>query len=79
MRAKEAGRYLLRATNTGISAIVNENGRIIHTADPYINTIIQGLAQGFSGATPYVSLGNWLIITIMFMILVISGTVRRFY
>ncbi len=79
MRAKEAGRYLLRATNTGISAIVNENGRIIHTADPYINTIIKGLAQGFSGTTPYVSLGNWLIITIMFIILVISGIARRFY
>ena len=73
MRALESGRYLLRATNTGISAIVNEKGRIIHTADPYITTIIKGTAQGFTGATPYVLLGNGLIITIMFSILGIFG------
>jgi apolipoprotein N-acyltransferase len=77
MRALEAGRYLLRATNTGISAIVNEKGRIIHTADPYITTIIKGQAQGFSGATPYVLFGNGLIITIMFTILGIFGVIRR--
>ena len=77
MRALEAGRYLLRATNTGISAIVNEKGRIIHTADPYITTIIKGKAQGFSGATPYVLVGNGLIITIMFAILAIVGVIRK--
>lgn len=73
MRALESGRYLLRATNTGVSGIINEKGRIIATADPYTRTIIQGKAQGFLGSTPYVIWGNWLMVVMMFVIFGISG------
>ena len=79
MRALETGRYLLRSTNTGISGIVNEKGQVIATVDPYVTTIIKGTAQGFSGATPYVKWGNWLIIPMMFAIFGLSGFIRRNY
>jgi apolipoprotein N-acyltransferase len=64
MRAVETGRYMLRGTNIGVSGIIDQKGKIIATAPAYITTIIDGEAQPYTGATPYVRVGNWLIIII---------------
>ena len=58
MRALESGRYMLRATNTGLTAIVNEKGRILAQAPVFQATALHGTAQGMSGSTPYVRWGN---------------------
>lgn len=58
MRALESGRYMLRATNTGLTAIVNEKGRILAQAPVFQATTLHGKAQGRSGTTPYVRWGN---------------------
>ncbi len=76
MRSVETGRYLLRDTNIGITAIVNEKGKIIHTAPAYTTAVIKGKAQPFSGATPYVRVGNWLIVSIMSLLL-LAGLLKR--
>lgn len=76
MRSVETGRYLLRGTNIGISAIVNEKGEIIATKPAYTTAVIKGKAQPMQGATPYVRVGNWLIIGFISMILV-AGFVFR--
>lgn len=73
MRALESGRYMLRATNTGVSGIINEKGRVIQTADQYVTKIITGKAQGFTGSTPYVIWNNWFILMMMLAIFGISG------
>ncbi len=69
MRALETGRYLLRATNNGVSAIIDETGKVTATAAPQIATVISGYATPMQGATPYVRVGNWLIIPLMFILL----------
>jgi apolipoprotein N-acyltransferase len=58
MRSRETGRYMLRATNTGITAIIDERGRIVSALPQFTEGVLQGDAQGFSGATPYVRFGN---------------------
>lgn len=54
MRARETQRYLLRATNTGISAIIDERGRVRQRGPLFRTAVITGQAQPRSGATPYV-------------------------
>ena len=62
MRALETGRYMLRATNTGVSAIINERGVVLKKAEVFTTTTLNGLAQGYAGATPYVLFGNSLVL-----------------
>jgi apolipoprotein N-acyltransferase len=58
-RAKEAGRYLIRATNTGITAFVDEKGHIVAQAPQFEKTTLTAEAKAFSGITPYVNWGYW--------------------
>ena len=64
MRAQETGRYMLRATNTGVTAIIDERGRIREQAPEFVSISVQGTVQGFSGSTPFVSWGNWAFLLI---------------
>ncbi|PSJ17118.1 apolipoprotein N-acyltransferase [Nitrosomonas supralitoralis] len=59
MRALETGRYMLRATNTGVTAIIDERGRVLQTIEIFTTAALHGLAQGFTGVTPYVRMGNY--------------------
>ncbi len=52
MRALETGRYMLRATNTGVTAIINERGVVLQEAEVFTTTALHGMAQGYTGATP---------------------------
>jgi apolipoprotein N-acyltransferase len=58
MRALESGRMRLRATNTGSTAIIDAKGRVVSELAPFQRGILEGEAQGYAGATPYVRWGN---------------------
>ncbi len=65
LRALESGRMLLRATNTGVTAIIGADGKILQQLPQHQAGILRGMAQGYTGATPYVRLGNagvWLLL-----------------
>ena len=62
VRAAEVGRYLLRATNTGITAIVDPSGRIVSSAPQFEPALLTGVVQGHEGSTPYVRWGNYAIV-----------------
>jgi apolipoprotein N-acyltransferase len=57
-RALETGRYMIRATNTGMTAIVNERGIVAAQAPQFETTALSGLVQGHTGTTPYIRWGN---------------------
>lgn len=57
-RALEAGRPMLRATNTGMTAVIDPRGRIVAEAPEFETAIIEARVQGYAGATPYVRTGN---------------------
>jgi len=57
-RALETGRYLVRATNTGVTAVVGPDGRLLGAAPEFTMAAITHPVQGYGGATPYVRAGN---------------------
>ena len=72
MRSLETGRYMVRSTTTGPAGIINEKGQLIATAPPYTKAIITGKVQRFTGATPFVRWGNWLIVSLLSSILIVG-------
>jgi apolipoprotein N-acyltransferase len=58
MRSLEAGRWQLRANNTGITAILDHKGRVRAELAPFTTATLTGQAQGRGGSTPYLKLGN---------------------
>lgn len=58
-RALETGRMMLRATNTGATAIIDRKGYVISHAPHFEQTTLNGVVQGYTGTTPYVRWGNW--------------------
>ena len=73
MRAIETGRYLVRSTNTGISAIIDERGKIVSRSPQFEPDVLVGTVRMFSGSTPYSLFGNWLVITVSIMVLLICS------
>ncbi len=57
-RALESGRYLVRATNTGVTAVIDERGTVIARLASFTQGKLEAIVQGRSGATPYVRFGN---------------------
>lgn len=73
MRAQETGRYMLRATNTGVTAIIDERGQVLRTLEMFTTDALHGQVQGFSGATPYVLYGNTPILSLIGLLLLAGG------
>lgn len=59
MRAVEAGRYLLRATGTGITAAVDPAGRIVSRLPKHQAGFLDVSVPRLTGATPYARYGDW--------------------
>ncbi|MCP8685990.1 apolipoprotein N-acyltransferase [Marinobacterium sedimentorum] len=59
MRALENGRWLIRATNNGISALVDNHGQIRAQAPRYQSAVLVDHVQGMRGLTPYQRSGVW--------------------
>lgn len=69
MRSLETGRQTVRSTNNGISAFIDEKGRIQQRGPQFQQSRMTRSVQPFSGATPYVRSGNWPIVGLSFILL----------
>jgi len=69
MRSLEAGRWQLRANNTGITAILDEKGRVRAELPAFTQGTLTGLAQGHSGLTPFLRWGNLPALAIILLLL----------
>ena len=58
MRALESGRMMLRATNTGVTAIIDAQGRMLASLPLFVAGSLAGEIQAYTGSTPYVRWGN---------------------
>jgi len=59
MRALETQRYLLRSTNTGITALVNHQGKIVKQLPTEQRATLTAFAQTRQGQTPFMIMGLW--------------------
>jgi len=76
-RAVETGRYLLRATNTGISAVIDPQGVIINKSVQFQDDVVRATINPYSGATLYARWGNWGIISIVIIYLLVNCLLGR--
>jgi len=64
LRAAETGRALLRATNTGISAVIDARGEITARSPQFLTDVLTGTAQPRRGMTPFSRWENWPAVTL---------------
>jgi len=77
LRALETGRYMLRATNTGMTAVVDPTGTVIASLPPFTSGALQAQVRSHEGATPYVRWGNAPVLGLIALILAAAAYARR--
>jgi apolipoprotein N-acyltransferase len=77
LRAVETGRMYLTATNTGITAAIDRDGRVLARLPQFAEGRLETTAQGYVGATPYVRLRDWPILVIALAVLVACTVIAR--
>lgn len=77
MRALETGRYLVRSTNTGISAFIDDKGDIISTSPQFETHVLTEKVQPMSGMTFYAIFTNMPIVIVSIGLLCIALWFRR--
>ena len=69
MRALEAGRYVVRATNNGVSAFIGPDGSLLQTGEQFRYVSMSHDVTPRKGLTPYAMVGNWPVISFVLLIL----------
>jgi apolipoprotein N-acyltransferase len=77
MRARENGRYMVRGTNNGVSALINERGEIVASTKQFTAETLQGEIKLFTGRTPYSYWGSWPVLGFCLMVLLATCYPRR--
>jgi len=77
MRSLETGRYLLRATNTGISAVISPDGEVIARSPQFATHVLRADIRPYLGATPYVRMGNAAVVTVALLMVCFARLRRR--
>ena len=78
-RALEHKKPLIRSTNSGISAIISRNGKIIEKQEYFEEKSIKGTVILYSGNTIYSKFGNWplKIILVIYLSLIVTNKVFK--
>ena len=80
MRVLETQHPMLRATNTGATAIIDRSGSVVMQL-PYLTAgALNGRVQGYQGTTPFIRYGNWpalLLAGLLLLSAFIAGRIDR--
>ncbi len=77
MRALEAGRDLVRATNSGLSALVDHRGRVIAESRLFREETLTGKVRIRSGATPFARTGTGPVLVLCLLLLLLCSLAPR--
>ncbi len=77
MRSLETGRWFARATNTGITAFIDDKGRIVSQATPFTPTVLRGEVPMMTGVTPFMRFGSYPVLLLSFLLIVMSVMIKR--
>jgi apolipoprotein N-acyltransferase len=75
-RAVETGRYMLRATNTGVTAVIDPRGAVVAAAPEFTMAALTHEVEGYRGATPYVRWGNCAVLGLCLAMIMVAGVAR---
>ena len=77
MRSIETGLPSIRSTNTGITAVIGPDGRVLEALPQWTQASLSASVQGFTGKTPFVVWGNWPILSFVSFLLAFALLQRR--
>lgn len=79
MRALENGRQIIRATGTGITAVIDERGKVAKRLPAFEPGVLSAEVQGFQGLTPFARLGSWPVLALcaLLCLLALLPTARK--
>ena len=77
MRALEAGRYLVRAANDGITAAIGPHGEIVARLPQFQEAVLRAEVLPMTGLTPYARLGNYPVVIGAGLLLAVAVWRRR--
>jgi apolipoprotein N-acyltransferase len=72
LRSLETGIPTIRATNTGITAVINHQGNVMVELPEFQQISLKTEVQAYTGITPYVKYGDWPILLICLGFLVLA-------
>ena len=76
MRALEMGRWILRSTNTGVTAAINDKGEIVKALPQFVRGTLELEVQPRTGTTPYVIWKDWLILGLLMLALGLGSMIK---
>jgi len=79
MRALEFGRPMLRATNNGVTAIIDHLGKITAQAPQFIETVLRAKVELANGRTPFSYWGHWLSFLLAFILFMSVQIKERYF
>lgn len=77
MRTLETGRPMLRATNTGATAVIDADGKVLAQLPSYTRGTLAASVQGYQGMTPFIEYGNGTIVAIAGFMLAGAAALSR--
>ncbi len=77
MRALETGRYMVRSTNTGMTAIVDPQGHILKQLPQFEQVNLTGDIRAMRGATPFMLAGISIVFALALPMLALAVILRR--
>lgn len=69
MRALEAGRWMIRATNNGITVLIDPYGQITEQIPQFEQAVLYGDVTPMQGLTPYLRWRSWPLIAVCVLLL----------
>ena len=69
MRALEAGRWMIRATNNGITVLIDPYGDITEQIPQFEQAVLHGEVTAMQGLTPYLRWRSWPLIAVCGLLL----------
>jgi apolipoprotein N-acyltransferase len=76
LSAQMTQRYMLVATNSGQTVVINPYGKVLAQAPINQVAYVTATIQAMSGSTPWIKFGNWPILLLMCVGLFFSRTRR---
>ena len=77
MRSLETGRYQLRVTNDGITALIAPNGGVLNRAPLYQAAVLEGEIPQMTGSTPFMRFGSWPVLLLSALFVLLSLQTRK--